>query len=393
MRITFFDLGSTRDGSTTTNTKETAPMDDVFNVHYATLSIAYPELKCFLHGDKFEFSHEGQCALTKALLSHFFDIDITLLPGHLVPAVPSRLMYLKIMHRILEESRCLTTATHVKGLDVGCGAYAIYAMLANKVYHWQMIGVDIDTESVTHAHSVIESNDMTIDLSVEVCDGIPQYEKTFLFMVCNPPFYSSEEEMHGRNLDKKEPLKRQSVVGTASELVFQDGGEVGFVRKLIDQSHPDKGVCVWFSSLLGLKSSIMELIAHLVSVKCENFHVQEYQLGQTKRWILFWSWKGYRPQIVNSTWTNVKVTVFERTFDLEQVKTVLSSLPVVFDHIDDELKITVPGIVWSRQYRRAPQRMVKSQHIFIITPSQIHFHYGKDFKTFQSFYNYLKSKV
>jgi 23S rRNA (adenine1618-N6)-methyltransferase len=58
--------------------------------------------------------------------------------------------------------------------------------------------------------------------------------------MCNPPFYSSESELQG-NMEKiRKPEKRHlpnSInTGQLHESVFSDGGEVGFIKKMIDES-------------------------------------------------------------------------------------------------------------------------------------------------------------
>jgi hypothetical protein len=55
----------------------------------------------------------------------------------------------------------------------------------------------------------------------------------------NPPFYSDDLEAQGikntRNPDKRTVAKS---INTASytESIFEDGGEVGFLKKIIDES-------------------------------------------------------------------------------------------------------------------------------------------------------------
>jgi 23S rRNA A1618 N6-methylase RlmF len=358
-------------------------MDAVFNICYQELAVKYPQLGEFIDNGRFFYSYKGQCLLTSVLLREYFNIHIHILEGHLIPAIPSRVLYLKIVKRILEESHCLRSS--VRGLDIGTGPYAIYALLGHRGYQWDMTGIDIDPMSVLNAGRTILDNGLSI--IVKEGDGI--VGEGYDFMVCNPPFYSSKEEMDEKS-KQKQTLNRESVVAKDTELVCE-GGEAGFVRRLVDQSKGNQ--CVWFSSLLGIKSSVVELISYLQQVHCVNFHVQEYHLGSTKRWVLFWSHQYYRPQILNSSWSNVKATVFENKFDLAKVRSVISSMPVEIEENGSELQITVPGIVWSRQYRRSPSRLIKSKHIFIVSPTQIHFLYGQYFKTFQSFYNYLKQHL
>ncbi len=65
-------------------------------------------------------------------------------------------------------------------------------------------------------------------------------EQTFDFVVCNPPFYSDEEELGGQGKQIRNPRKRSKgkSINTAleHESIFDKGGEVGFVKKMIDES-------------------------------------------------------------------------------------------------------------------------------------------------------------
>lgn len=353
------------------------PMNRVFSVDYNELVGKYPdELGRYWHGGVYEYSYGGQCALTKVLLKEYFDLSVAILDGHLVPSVPSRVVYLRIVKRILDES--LTLKRHVHGLDVGTGAYAIYAILANRLFGWQMTGIDVDPQSIRHAQGIVEANKLS---GVEVAEGDGVVGSEYDFMVCNPPFYDKS----GVSVQKG-GLRRDSVVGTTAELVYEDGGEVGFVKRLIDQSVQRQAV--WFSSLIGLKSSVSHLIHHLLTKNTDNFNVQEYHLGKTKRWILFWSFGHFRPQIVHSVFNNVKTTVFEGSFDLERVQALLTDSQFEVVCTNSQLQVNVPGIIWSRQYRRT-HKLIPSKATFVISTDQIHFLYGRDYRTFQSFYTFL----
>lgn len=362
---------------------------------YAALASKYEYLRPFLHDGKFEYSYEGQCALTCAIIKEDYDIDIDAMEGHLVPAVPSRVAYLRIVQRVLRESGSVIGRTRCRGLDVGTGPYAIYAILGVKEFGWEMIGVDIDVESVAHANEIVQRNGME-HIKVVEADGISRDTRSIDFTVCNPPFYHTIEDKELRKDSKETSIKRAAVIGTPTELVFE-GGEVGFVKKLINQSkeHHVHGGRTWFSSLLGIRSSIQELIDYLLELSITNFHVQSYQLGQTRRWILFWSHAAYHPRIFHQQdFKNVQATVESGNFNLGHTFNILRPLNVEIEKtMDDDsivqVKVTTPGIVWSRAYRRHPERMEKSVHKFVITSSECHFIYGESFKTFQSFYTYL----
>ena len=64
--------------------------------------------------------------------------------------------------------------------------------------------------------------------------------KIFDFVMCNPPFFSNESEAIGKPEFIRNPNKRHSAssanVAQYHEMIFEHGGEVGFVKKMIDES-------------------------------------------------------------------------------------------------------------------------------------------------------------
>ena len=68
----------------------------------------------------------------------------------------------------------------------------------------------------------------------------PASNERFDFVMCNPPFYENESEATGnsdhiRNREKR-PKPHSVNTGRIHESVYSDGGEVGFVKKIIDES-------------------------------------------------------------------------------------------------------------------------------------------------------------
>jgi 23S rRNA A1618 N6-methylase RlmF len=58
--------------------------------------------------------------------------------------------------------------------------------------------------------------------------------------MCNPPFYSNESESIGKSSNIRKPEKRKlphSInTGCLNESVYENDGEVGFIKKMIDES-------------------------------------------------------------------------------------------------------------------------------------------------------------
>ena len=77
------------------------------------------------------------------------------------------------------------------------------------------------------------------------------------------------------------------------------GGEVDFVKRMIDESLHLRERIQWYTSMLGKLSSISVLVETLIKHGNHNFAVTEFEQGsKTKRWALAWSWGDRRPTMV-----------------------------------------------------------------------------------------------
>lgn len=60
------------------------------------------------------------------------------------------------------------------------------------------------------------------------------------FVMCNPPFFRNESELAGTSSNIRNPTKRSAPHSAnpvqLSECVFDEHGEVGFVKRIIDES-------------------------------------------------------------------------------------------------------------------------------------------------------------
>ena len=67
-------------------------------------------------------------------------------------------------------------------------------------------------------------------------DLIESQTADFDFVMCNPPFYSSFEDYEASFSSTHRPKPKSINTGKAHEIIYEDGGEVGFVSKMIDES-------------------------------------------------------------------------------------------------------------------------------------------------------------
>ncbi len=68
----------------------------------------------------------------------------------------------------------------------------------------------------------------------------PFWGNSIDFVMCNPPFFANEQELLGQSTEIRKPEKRHKPqsINTARlhEAVFEDGGEAGFLKRMIDES-------------------------------------------------------------------------------------------------------------------------------------------------------------
>lgn len=103
----------------------------------------------------------------------------------------------------------------MRGLDIGTGASAIYPILGAACFPlWTFVGTDVDKASLAYASTAVvghanngDSLSKRIALTPVDPDAafLPPHDSAvgFEFTMCNPPFYTSYDEMeHSTNLKK-----------------------------------------------------------------------------------------------------------------------------------------------------------------------------------------------
>lgn len=114
------------------------------------------------------------------------------------------------------------------------------------------------------------------------------------FVMCNPPFFTSREDMLATYATKAKP---PSAVCTGAEVeMICNGGDLGFVMRIVEESEKLKEQVQWFSSMLGKVQSVNTLVATLKDRGITNWAVTCLQAGNvTRRWALAWSYGDLRP--------------------------------------------------------------------------------------------------
>lgn len=188
----------------------------------------------------------------------------------------------------------------------GVGSSCIYPLLGTTVRpNWRFLGTELDQKNYEYARRNVMANDLTMRiklLKVSGSDQIPQLDtlgiKAADFTMCNPPFYISKEDM--QSTWSKSELPSAPCSGAEVEMITE-GGDVGFVLRMIEESRSLGTRVQWYTSMLGKLSSARAITSRLKEIECRNWAVTTLHAGvKTRRWVVGWSWRDLRPTNVSN---------------------------------------------------------------------------------------------
>lgn len=323
------------------------------------------------------------------MLLRDFNLQLHLPSNRLCPPVPIRWLYVQWIQNLIETTRpdgLEPKPSSIKGLDIGVGASCVYPLLvcASRP-QWRMYGTDIDVTNYQHAVHNVSLNewDDRIKLLQTKADGplIPlDALKTdrLDFTMCNPPFFGTKEEALATFAKDQRPFA--ACTGADVEMITP-GGEVAYVRRMIDESTILWDKVEWYTVQLGKLTSLHAIVKMLKEeFGCRNWVVNVLQpSGQTVRWVLGWSWMPYRAPDEATRHKSLvgtglqmepnKITLIESLEKDPQaaILAALESLPLDLmtkavqkprEGSDEMFAITVrtDSAVWSRSARRKRQR-------------------------------------
>ena len=244
-------------------------------------------------------SFDATRALTRALLKEDYGISWWLPDGHLCPTLTSRVNYSLWVQDLLRLSAPPAAATDgggLRGIDIGTGASAIYALLCAAAFGWRMLATDVTDAALAGAAANVAANPQLAELvelrdaraegrpsGAAVLDGVLRDgESGFGFCMCNPPFFDSLADA-SRN-------PRTACGGSPAEMVYP-GGEAAFVRRIVEDSRSLGTRVWWYTSLLGKKATLRALVAELRGPGGPAaIRTTEFSQGKTQRWGLAWSY-------------------------------------------------------------------------------------------------------
>ena len=267
----------------------------------------YPDLKPYIvknkNGEDSINFHDNKSviALNKALLLSFYPINYWSIPdNYLCPPIPSRSDYIHYLADCLYQNGLNHKKIHA--LDIGTGANLIYPLIGTQEYNWKFTATDIDPTSINNAQEIIDRN-KTLQALIElrsqknernIFKGVITENDFFEISICNPPFHNSKEDAEKgtyrklKNLGKKEESLSLNFGGKHNEL-WCSGGELAFVKQIMNESLLFKNQCIWFSSLISKKDNLKPLKRHLKKLNVHALKTIEMLHGQKHSRILIWT--------------------------------------------------------------------------------------------------------
>lgn len=249
-----------------------------------------PELEAFVSTDYTRIRLDSPKAvkyLNQALVLQHLNLSYWNFPDkHLTPPYPSRFEYLNIIQKEVPEIQ--------KIFDIGTGATAIYPLIAVQKFDWEVCASEIDPLSLQNAKRIISKNGIDkITLRHQkkprqILNGVVEENESFDIAICNPPFFHSPEEATKQNQRRNKLDKIPGAFsGTNSELVYEFGGELGFLKTYIRESQFYKDQFRYFSSLVSSKSYLRPLKVFIKKQKGQATQLTLKTKNKTQ-YILIW---------------------------------------------------------------------------------------------------------
>ncbi|KAF8805512.1 S-adenosyl-L-methionine dependent methyltransferase [Phlegmacium glaucopus] len=228
-----------------------------------------------------------------------FGITLRIPENRLCPPVPNRLNYILWIQDIVHAHDYVLgkPRRRVRGIDIGTGSTAIYPFLGcNLESEWEFVATELDDISYECASENVNTNNMQSRIRLEKAtrEGSIFFTlernltSNFEFTICNPPFYTTPEEV-AQSASEKDLAPNAVCTGADIEMIFADGGEEGFVGQMVEESERFQTRCKWYTSMLGKMSSVTTIVENLRKRSIVNYAITEFVQGQTRRWAVGWS--------------------------------------------------------------------------------------------------------
>lgn len=244
-------------------------------------------------------------ALNQALLKDAYGIAWDLPEGYLCPPIPGRSDYLHHLADLsgLAAAPASRRRSPVLVLDIGTGANCIYPLIGAAEYGWHFVGTEIDRAALQWATRLVSANRSVAGMiecraqpsSLAVFHGVTRPGEVFDLSMCNPPFHVSAAAAAAGSRRKQRNLGRArtgsptlNFGGQAGEL-WCEGGELGFVRRMIAESAGQPRLCRWFTALISKSEHLPALIRAIEGAGALEVRTVDMAQGQKKSRVLAWT--------------------------------------------------------------------------------------------------------
>ncbi|XP_041851094.1 RNA N6-adenosine-methyltransferase mettl16 [Melanotaenia boesemani] len=265
---------------------------------FAYLASKYPDFQQHVHTSLtgrpvVNFKEpEAVRALTCTLLKEDFGLTIEIPLERLIPTVPLRLNYIHWVEDLIDGQKQLR-----RGIDIGTGASCIYPLLGATMNGWYFLATEVDDICFDYAKKNVEQNNLSdlvkvvkVPQKTLLMDALKEEtEIVYDFCMCNPPFFANQLEAKGVNSrNSRRPPPSSVNTGGVTE-IMAEGGELEFVKRIIQDSLQLKKRLRWYSCMLGKKCSLAPLKEELKKQGVPKVTHTEFYQGRTMRWALAWS--------------------------------------------------------------------------------------------------------
>ncbi|AET40432.1 uncharacterized protein Ecym_6027 [Eremothecium cymbalariae DBVPG len=380
----------------------------------------YPELRKYWVNGRYYFeNNEAVALLNRMLFKDIFNVDVNdenITKDNLFPRIPGRFKYCEcLVDCFLTPLNWLYGYQQFCFIDVGTGAYAVYAVLLSKMLGdaVKVIGSDIDEKSVENASNIIIKNNLQGNITLVLKDeGSNVFDLEFpndrpVLTMCNPPFYSSRKEIEDARRIKSSGKTLLPIQGTDSELLTT-GGELRFITQMIKNSmEVVSQYPIWFTTLVAKSRSLSKLVKQLEGSSVTDYYVHEFLIGTTTQWVLSWNFCNLKPLQTNKrqarfnkylTFSSIKSRKVSTQPSIYQIKELIREKccdRLILDIVEDSKLLirTEHGDVWSRQYRRQNRPCGTAANVFLVeTTSEscnLYWLQGSSVKIFESFNGFI----
>ena len=280
---------------------------------FARLVDASPELRPFVceaphGGPSIDFADPAAVkALNRALLAEAYGIRGWDIPaGYLCPPIPGRADYLHHLADLLASGNggVIPRGAAVRTLDIGVGANAIYPLIGHREYGWSFVGTELDPTALASAARILAANPGLRDaielrpqpVRSAIFAGVVRPDERFDLTLCNPPFHGSLREVREAAQQKWRKLGR-GAAGTARNFgghgaeLWCEGGEAGFLRRMIAESVPLGDRVRWFTTLVSASATLPALHRLLRQVEARDIRTVPMAQGQKQSRFVAWSFR------------------------------------------------------------------------------------------------------